>query len=115
GRSGRRFRRGRGARARRRAASGRQRGTGGVQGDGSMRSWLVCALLLEKMRHLAAGAEEEQADAGGGESGDLGDLAVRVVFGVGEPGEVAVAGTELGEGGREGEPRVGLRGRVARG
>jgi hypothetical protein len=48
------------------------------------------------MRHLAAGPEEEQADAGGGEAGDLGNLAMRIIFGVGKPEELAVAGAELG-------------------
>jgi hypothetical protein len=57
---------------------------------------------------LAAGAEEEEADAGAGQAGDLSDLAVGVALSVGEPEELAVAGAHLGESRAEDGLRVGL-------
>ena len=39
----------------------------------------------EQAGHLASGAEEQQANAGGGEAGDLSDLAMRVILGVRQP------------------------------
>ncbi len=61
-------------------------------------------LLLDHARDLSTGAEEEETDAGDSEACNLCDLAVGVVFGVGEPEELTVAGTHAGHGGAEDEP-----------
>jgi hypothetical protein len=68
--------------------------------------------LRQQARDLPAGTKEQQADAGGGQAGDLGNLAVRVTFRVGEPKQLTIARSQSGEGGTECVPRIAL-GRVS--
>jgi hypothetical protein len=67
-------------------------------------------LLAQNAGELAACAEEQQTDAGRGETGDLGDLTMRVAFGVGQPQELALARLHAEERGAQLSLRLSLPG-----
>lgn len=78
------------------------------------RTLMLDIRVRKQAGHLAAGAEEQKADTGGGEAGDGRDLRVRVALGIRQPKQLAGAGAKLREGWTEGECAIGLSGSVRR-
>ena len=71
---------------------------------------MFAALLLEDAGDLSSGAKQEKTDAGCCEPSHLRDFAVRVVFRMGQPEQLAVTGTHTRQRGLEEGRRVHLLG-----
>ena len=61
----------------------RQRGRERIQPEGWVEGWPI--LVLEQTGDFVPGAEQQQANAGGCETGNFGDFAMGVAFGVSQP------------------------------
>ena len=77
-------------------------------GRGSSRLSWFDGCFAQEAGNFVPGAKQEQADAGRGEACDLGDFAVGVALGIGEPKQLPVARTHLRQCRSEHGLRIGL-------